>query len=137
MSKTAGACLEDASSESGAAVDLYAGVMKTPQGLRGYIGIAKDLAARTAGRFEDHIEVVLQLTRSQARVVETKAIQIFGDATHWSAETSLANVIRSVSATNPLFDLVNATDLEFVDMGAVLGAIGAFFDQYDIPWPND
>jgi RHS repeat-associated protein len=111
-------------------VQLYAGANDG----QGYIGIAKDVASRTAGRFKAQVEIVLDLTRNQARVVETKAIEYFGDATHWSADTSLTNSIRSVGTDNLLYNLVNLEDLTFVDMGAVLGAIALFFEEQGVPY---
>jgi RHS repeat-associated protein len=116
--------LEAYASAGEANVDVYVGIESDGSW---YTGVTKDIGARMAAhgdRFVTWTRVALDVTRRQARVVETTIIRRFGDATTWAAKegtvTPLTNIIRSVSAANPLFGLVLNESVSFVDLAAVL-----------------
>jgi RHS repeat-associated protein len=95
-----------------------------------YFGITKDFAARMAqhgARFLQKVEVTVNLTREQARIVETRLIMRMGDAKRWAdaagTTTQLTNIIRSVGQGSELFQFANAENALLTDEAAVLDAI--------------
>ena len=114
---------ETFAAEGEANVDVYFGVEREGGC---YFGITSNFAARQAAhgdRFVVMEQVEVQLTRRQARVVETRLIQEFGGATHWNPATQLTNVINSVAEGGPLWSLVTQEVTSFADIGAILGSL--------------